>query len=49
MLNTTGHYVWTLTYKWVTPGHVNKPTKRLITSYLGEFNIFRNDHSRQIT
>jgi RNA-directed DNA polymerase len=38
------HYVWKLTYKWAKYRHPNKPTRWLISRYLGKFNKFRNDH-----
>lgn len=38
------NYLWTLTYKWATRGHANKPRTWVVARYFGKFNKFRNDH-----
>jgi len=38
------NYLWTLTYKWATRGHPNKPKTWVCARYFGKFNKFRNDH-----
>jgi len=38
------NYLWTLTYKWATRGHANKPNTWVCARYFGKFNKFRNDH-----
>jgi RNA-directed DNA polymerase len=38
------NYLWTLTYKWATRGHPNKPKTWVAARYFGRFNKFRNDH-----
>lgn len=38
------NYLWTLTYKWATRGHANKPKTWVSARYFGKFNKFRNDH-----
>jgi RNA-directed DNA polymerase len=38
------NYLWTLTYKWATRSHANKPKKWVAARYYGKYNKFRNDH-----
>src|SRR5215204_7664093 len=38
------NYMWTLTYKWATRGHANKPRTWVVARYFGKYNKFRNDH-----
>jgi RNA-directed DNA polymerase len=38
------NYLWTLTYKWATHSHANKPRTWVVTRYYGKYNKFRNDH-----
>ena len=38
------NYLWTLTYKWATRSHPNKPKTWVCARYFGKFNKFRNDH-----
>ena len=38
------NYLWTLTYKWATRSHANKPNTWVCARYFGKFNKFRNDH-----
>lgn len=38
------NYLWTLTYKWATRGHANKPRTWVCARYFGKFNKLRNDH-----
>jgi hypothetical protein len=35
------NYLWTLTYKWATRGHPNKPKTWVCARYFGKFNKFR--------
>ena len=42
--NPLDNYLWTLTYKWATRGHPNKPKTWVCARYFGKFNKFRNDH-----
>jgi RNA-directed DNA polymerase len=37
------HYMWTLTYKWATWNHANKPKRWIVDRYFGAFNPSRND------
>jgi RNA-directed DNA polymerase len=37
------NYLWTLTYKWATHSHANKPNTWVCARYFGKFNKFRND------
>jgi len=37
-------YMWTLTYKWATWTHADKPKFWVTARYFGKFNKFRNDH-----
>ena len=37
------HYMWTLTYKWATWRHANKPKRWIVGQYFGKLNKFRND------
>jgi RNA-directed DNA polymerase len=37
------HYLWTLTYKWATFGHANKPHTWVAARYFGQFNNARQD------
>ena len=36
-------YLWTLTYKWATFSHANKPTRWVVARYFGRFNNARRD------
>src|SRR6187455_3074327 len=38
------NYLWTLTYKWASRRHANKPNTWVCARYFGKFNKFRNDH-----
>jgi RNA-directed DNA polymerase len=38
------NYLWTLTYRWATRGHANKPKTWVCARYFGKFNKLRNDH-----
>lgn len=37
------NYLWTLTYRWATRRHPNKPKRWVAARYFGKFNKFRND------
>jgi RNA-directed DNA polymerase len=37
-------HLWTLTYRWASRRHPNKPKRWVAARYFGKFNKFRNDH-----
>ncbi|MGH3933591.1 MAG: group II intron reverse transcriptase/maturase, partial [Pseudonocardiaceae bacterium] len=43
IFSTLDHYLWTLTYRWATRSHPNKPKKWVAARYFGKFNKFRHD------
>jgi RNA-directed DNA polymerase len=44
VFRTLEDYMWTLTYKWATWRHNNKPKYWVVGRYFGKFNKFRDDH-----